>query len=134
MLTSDCSLAWSAGGIAALECAARHDVFASATAFSGFLESAETEPPQHWQLARLAATLRRKPLRIYVGDQDELFHSLATEQFGVAGGTVVSGRPEIVRVIVGAGHELFPDLNLGACCDLYYAHTHGAYCSSTCGL
>eukprot|EP01051_Picozoa_sp_SAG22_P013308 SAG22_NODE_1475_length_4330_cov_2.543134_2_plen_330_part_00 len=104
----------SAGGIAALECAARHDVFASATAFAGFLESAESAGPP--QLARLAAALQRKPLRIFVGDADDLFFAMAGEQFGARGGTVVSGRPEIVRVISGAGHELLPDLDMGELC------------------
>ena len=119
----------SAGGIAALECVAQHPkMFASATAFAGFLESADEDgaiaelprsgAPAVSSRALAAAALRGKPVRIYVGDNDRLFHELAEEQFG-EGGTVMS--PDgcggtIVRVLRGVGHELLSELDLVDLC------------------
>ena len=40
-------------------------------------------------IKRATAALRGKPVRIYVGDKDSLFHELAQEQFGHSG-TVMS--------------------------------------------
>jgi pimeloyl-ACP methyl ester carboxylesterase len=115
----------SAGGIAALECLVQHsDVFASATAFAGFLESADLDGQVgERSRARALASLRGKPVRIYVGDEDDLFHDLAEEQFGDEG-TVMSPSAvhpsgcgnEIVRVLHGVGHELLSELDLSDMC------------------
>ena len=110
----------SAGGIAALECLVQHsNVFASATAFAGFLDSADMdgEAGQRYR-ARATAALHGKPVRIYVGDQDNLFRELAQEQFG-HGGTVMSPSgcsDEIVRVLEGVGHELLSEVELTDVC------------------
>jgi hypothetical protein len=111
----------SAGGIATLECAVQHsDVFASATAFAGFLDSADMDGEAGQRSrARATAALRGKPVRIYVGDKDSLFHELAQEQFGHSG-TVMSPSGcggEIVRVLQGVGHELLSELELTDVCD-----------------
>jgi pimeloyl-ACP methyl ester carboxylesterase len=95
----------SAGGIATLECVARHPaVFASATAFAGFVESVEQEEDEA-EAARLRAAagraLQGKPVRVYVGADDELFHEIAVEQFG-ADGTVRAalGRLSVLSVFL----------------------------------
>ena len=110
----------SAGGIATLECLVQHnDVFASATAFAGFLESADLDgQPGERSRARALTSLRGKPVRIYVGDEDDLFHELAEEQFGDKGTVMTpsSCGGEIVRVLRGVGHELLSELDLSDLC------------------
>ena len=106
----------SAGGIAALECAARHsEVFASVTAFAGFMETTDAAGTiGQTARGRATAAFRHKPVRIYVGDRDDLFHGLAEEQFGPAGN--IRADSDTVRVLPGVGHEVFADLDLADLC------------------